>query len=132
MSRFLAPADLDSTVLTSISRRLMLGSTCILGLAGCSRGRPDDDPVEAPTTRQVTTPLGTYDIPIRPQRVVTIDSRLDLEPAIALQLPVIPTSYAAPEPWVPGRLHPALAHEPRPTHRVARAGRHRDRTRIGP
>ncbi|HIT75492.1 MAG TPA: hypothetical protein IAA98_07900 [Candidatus Avipropionibacterium avicola] len=66
MSRFLAPADLDSTVLTSISRRLMLGSTCILGLAGCSRGRPDDDPVEAPTTRQVTTPLGTYDIPIRP------------------------------------------------------------------
>lgn len=55
----------------------------------------------AQETRSVTSLLGTYDIPANPQRVICIDSRLDLEPAVALGLPVIAHAYWHPEPWVP-------------------------------
>ncbi len=41
------------------------------------------------TTRTVTTPLGTYDIPTEPKRVVAIDPRTDYEPALVLGLPVV-------------------------------------------
>ncbi|RYE10941.1 MAG: ABC transporter substrate-binding protein [Hyphomicrobiales bacterium] len=53
------------------------------------------------TTRTVTTPLGTYDIPASPQRVVAIDSRLDLQPALALGLPVVGHGHSVPGAWVP-------------------------------
>lgn len=52
-------------------------------------------------TRSVTTSLGTYDIPANPQRVVAIDSRLDLQPALALGLPVIGYAHSVPGDWVP-------------------------------
>lgn len=52
-------------------------------------------------TRSVTTSLGTYDIPAKPQRVVAIDSRLDLQPALALGLPVIGYAHSVPGDWVP-------------------------------
>lgn len=55
----------------------------------------------AQESRSITTVLGTYDVPADPQRVVCIDSRLDLEPAVALGLAVIGHAYGAPEPWVP-------------------------------
>ena len=55
----------------------------------------------AQETRSVTTVLGTYEVPADPQRVVCIDSRLDLEPAVALGLNVIGHAYGEPEPWVP-------------------------------
>jgi iron complex transport system substrate-binding protein len=51
--------------------------------------------------RSVTTSLGTYDIPAKPQRVVAIDSRLDLQPALALGLPVIGYGHSVPGDWVP-------------------------------
>lgn len=51
--------------------------------------------------RTVTTSRGTYDIPTNPQRVVAIDSRLDLQPALALGLPVIGYGHSVPGPWVP-------------------------------
>ncbi|KRA43266.1 ABC transporter substrate-binding protein [Devosia sp. Root635] len=52
--------------------------------------------------RSITTSLGTYDIPADPQRVVVIDTRLDLEPAVALDLPIVGYSYFQQiEPWVP-------------------------------
>ncbi len=53
-------------------------------------------------TRSVTTIYGTYDIPAAPKRVVAIDSRLDLQPALALGLPVIGYGHSVPGPWVPG------------------------------
>jgi len=40
-------------------------------------------------TKTVTTPLGTYDIPLEPKRVVAIDPRTDYEPALVLGLSVI-------------------------------------------
>lgn len=52
-------------------------------------------------TRSVTTSLGTYDIPANPLRVVAIDSRLDLQPALALGLPVIGYAHSVPGDWVP-------------------------------
>lgn len=41
------------------------------------------------TTKSVTTPLGTYDIPLNPKRVVTVDPRTDYEAALVLGLQII-------------------------------------------
>lgn len=51
--------------------------------------------------RTITNSLGTYDIPASPQRVIAIDNRLDLETALALDLPVIGYSRDEASPWVP-------------------------------
>ncbi len=76
-------------------RAFMLGSAS-LGLASTL-------PVNAfaQDMRSVTTKYGTYDIPVAPKRVVAIDSRLDLQPALALGLPVIGYGHSVPGPWVP-------------------------------
>lgn len=55
----------------------------------------------AADSKTVTTMLGTADVPLTPQRVVTIDHRTDLEPALVLGLPVIASGYWANRPWVP-------------------------------
>jgi iron complex transport system substrate-binding protein len=73
------------------------------GLAGLGLTSMLPRSVFAQETRSVTTVLGTYDIPADPQRVVCIDSRLDLEPAVALGLNVIGHAYGEPEPWVPAQ-----------------------------
>ncbi len=51
--------------------------------------------------RSITTKDGTFDIPVEPKRVVAVDSRLDLQPALALGLPVIGYGHSVPGPWVP-------------------------------
>lgn len=97
------------------TRRRLLGGAAALaiGAAGATHlgssalAQGNATPASSPQAtlaagyKTITTPLGTYDIPVNPQRVITIDSRLDLEPAIALDLPVIATSYDHPLPWVP-------------------------------
>jgi ABC-type Fe2+-enterobactin transport system substrate-binding protein len=81
----------------TLSRRTFTLSTLALGLgalAGPARA--------AGETASITTSLGTYDIPRDPQRVVAIDFRLDVEPALALGLPVV--GYGVQEErldWVP-------------------------------
>lgn len=83
--------------MTTINRRAFtLGSAGLL-LATTLPGR-----AEAQETRSVTTVFGTYDIPVSPKRVVAIDSRLDLQPALALKLPVVGYGHSKPGPWVPG------------------------------
>jgi iron complex transport system substrate-binding protein len=52
-------------------------------------------------SHEVSTVVGTFDIPDHPKRVICIDSRIDLEPAVALGLEVIGYSYDEPMPWVP-------------------------------
>lgn len=59
-------------------------------------------PAAAQEMRSVTTSYGTYEIPVSPKRVVAIDSRLDLQPALALGLPVVGYGHSVPGPWVPG------------------------------
>lgn len=81
-----------------LSRRAFGAGTAGLALAGLLPRA-----AFAQETRSVTTVLGTYDIPANPQRVVAIDSRLDLEPAVALGLKVIGHAYWKPEPWVPAQ-----------------------------
>jgi iron complex transport system substrate-binding protein len=82
--------------MTTINRRAFtLGSAGLL-LATALTGR-----AAAQETRSITTVFGTYDIPVKPQRVVAIDSRLDLQPAIALGLPVVGYGHSKPGPWVP-------------------------------
>lgn len=80
----------------SLNRRTFGAGVAGLGLATMLPRN-----VLAQETRSVTTVLGTYDIPADPQRVVCIDSRLDLEPAVALGLNIVGHAYGEPEPWVP-------------------------------
>lgn len=81
-----------------LSRRAFGAGTAGLALAGLL-----PKAAFAQETRSVTTVLGTYDIPANPQRVIAIDSRLDLEPAVALGLNVVGHAYWKPEPWVPAQ-----------------------------
>ncbi|WP_278315382.1 ABC transporter substrate-binding protein [Lolliginicoccus levis] len=77
---------------------LALSATAVL-LAGCS-GNGDAGEERAPT-RTVSTPLGEVEIPAEPQRVLAIDTRQDLEIALALGLPVVGYTSRAVPPWVP-------------------------------
>ncbi|MET3925853.1 ABC transporter substrate-binding protein [Devosia sp. 2618] len=72
-----------------------------LGTAGLGLSALLPMPAFAQETRSVTTVYGTYDIPADPKRVVAIDSRLDLQPALALGLPVIGYGHSVPGKWVP-------------------------------
>lgn len=51
--------------------------------------------------RRVDTPLGYAEIPVSPKRVLAIDSRVSLESALALDLPVVGYSHSRVRPWVP-------------------------------
>lgn len=51
--------------------------------------------------RLVETPLGRLALPAEPRRVVAIDSRISLEMALALELPLIGYSHSRARPWVP-------------------------------
>ncbi|MGC0365839.1 iron complex transport system substrate-binding protein [Rhodococcus sp. 27YEA15] len=98
-----APTDLGPrTCVGGLSRRrFFVGTAAVSGLlvAGCARSTNADG--ASVDMRTVTSSLGTYDIPVTPKRVVAIDSRLDLEPAVAMGLPVVAYSFDAAEPWVP-------------------------------
>lgn len=52
-------------------------------------------------SKTVTTPLGTYDIPLQPKRVVCIDHRTDYEPAYLLGLPVVGHGHWDARDFVP-------------------------------
>lgn len=81
----------------TINRRYFALGTAGLLLASALPSR-----AFAQETRSITTVFGTYDIPVAPKRVVAIDSRLDLQPALALGLPVVGYGHSKPGPWVPG------------------------------
>lgn len=92
----------DNRVVSNLTRRQFGIGAGIAGLgaflAACGESGSSAGVDEM---RSVTTPLGTYDIPVNPKRVVAIDSRLDLEPAVALELPLVGYTYAKATPWVP-------------------------------
>lgn len=91
----LAPVD-------DVTRREFVLAVAAIGLlAACGGDDGADAGSTTAATRTITTPLGTYEIPTSPRRVVAIDNRLDLEPALALELPVIAYSMDAVNPWVP-------------------------------
>lgn len=70
---------------TKLNRR-QFGLGASAALAGASLPMPA---FAQGATKTVTTPLGTYDIPLEPKRVVAIDPRTDYEPALVLGLSVI-------------------------------------------
>ncbi|MFC9516094.1 ABC transporter substrate-binding protein [Nocardiaceae bacterium NPDC056970] len=105
-----APPHLDADAVNrqwaeltaALSRRGFLGAVALGATAltvGCGTSSGSD--IASAATRTVTTPLGTYDIPVAPQRVIAVDSRLDLEPAVALGLPLIGYNHSRARPWVP-------------------------------
>ncbi|MGV3491573.1 MAG: ABC transporter substrate-binding protein [Devosia sp.] len=71
----------------------------LLALGGIAATRPA---FAQAGTHSITTSAGTYDVPDEPQRVVVIDFRLDMEPALALGLPVIGYGVQEEMPeWIP-------------------------------
>lgn len=103
------PALLDSSrpcassISAALTRRrfLIAGSgAAALTLAGCGDRTPAGATVDE-SSRTVTTPLGTYEIPASPSRVFAVDSRVDLETALALGFEVVATTLREPAPWVP-------------------------------
>lgn len=83
-----------------ITRRQLTMGAAALGLTSLVMPRAFAQDQDA--TKTITTSAGTYDIPLNPQRVIAIDHRLDLEPALALGLPVIGYSLRDNlNPWVP-------------------------------
>lgn len=97
--------------MSRISRRQFIILALAAAAASPARG-------QGTLSKSITTSLGTYDIPLEPRRVVVIDHRLDLEPALALGLPVVAHSLSEHiEPWVPA---PAgLSYIPAPPSREA-------------
>jgi iron complex transport system substrate-binding protein len=81
----------------SLNRRAFALGTAGIALASLLPGRA----FAQGETRSVTTSFGTYDIPVAPLRVVAIDSRLDLQPALALGLTVVGYGHSVPGAWVP-------------------------------
>ncbi len=79
------------------SRRGMLLGLTALGLAA----RTSQLAAATPATRRVETPLGPVDIPDEPRRVIAVDSRVSLETALALDLPVVGYSHSRARPWIP-------------------------------
>ncbi|SDH50291.1 ABC transporter substrate-binding protein [Bosea robiniae] len=77
---------------TFLSRRSFAagGAAILAGSACAASGR-----------RVVNTPLGPVELPSEPRRVVAIDSRISLEMALALDLPLIGYSHSRARPWVP-------------------------------
>ncbi|SDH95312.1 ABC-type Fe3+-hydroxamate transport system, substrate-binding protein [Sinosporangium album] len=90
----------------ALTRRELFGAAAglaamgMLSACGGTESAPGAE-ASAASTREVTTPLGTYDIPVRPSRVIAVDSRVDLELALALGLPVIGHNHSEARPWLP-------------------------------
>jgi iron complex transport system substrate-binding protein len=79
-------------VATFLSRRsFAAGGAAILAGSACA----------ASERRMVNTPLGPVEVPVAPRRVVAIDSRISLEMALALDLPLVGYSHSRARPWVP-------------------------------
>lgn len=95
------------TRFTISRRRFGLGLTASLAVLPAARAFG-----EATETRPVTTWVGTYDIPVNPRRVFAVDNRLDLETALALDLPLVGYARDTASPWVP--VDPDLAFIPAP------------------
>lgn len=91
---------LEPLVVENATRRQLLGVIGAAGLLGAC-GREPAAPTSTGGSRSVVTPLGGYDIPTTPRSVLAVDSRVDLETAVALGLPVSATTLRAPAPWVP-------------------------------
>ena len=78
----------------TISRRRLVEGGLLLALsASCGPAASEG--------RRVVTPLGGIHIPATPRRVLAVDSRISLESALALDLPLVGYSHSRARPWVP-------------------------------
>ncbi|MCU4178241.1 ABC transporter substrate-binding protein [Bosea sp. BH3] len=72
--------------------------------------------------RAAGTPIAGNTIPSAPRRVVAVDSRISLEMALALELPLVGYSHSRARPWVPVPAEvPFLAAPPDPEQILALA-----------
>ncbi|GGC66078.1 hypothetical protein IEU95_04290 [Hoyosella rhizosphaerae] len=89
---------------------VFLAASVAFAAAACGSSEPTDG--QTADTRSIVTPLGTYAVPTSPERVVAIDSRQDLEIALALDLPVAGITSRMVRPWVPLRGNPETLRSP--------------------
>lgn len=84
-------SDLDERwceLVDQLTRRDFLGATAAtVALAGCPQ--TSDGPAGPDQATMITaeTPLGTFQVPVAPERVVVLEGRQDLEVALVLRLP---------------------------------------------
>jgi ABC-type Fe3+-hydroxamate transport system substrate-binding protein len=71
-----------------ITRRSLLTSAGVAGLLTACGSAPDTAPPES-GTRTVTHPLGTAEVPVAPQRVVSLDSNGALQVGLELGAPLV-------------------------------------------
>lgn len=92
------PLEQEAELTASSGRINRRQFTLCLGAAGLLA----TSPAGAADTRTITTSVGTYEVPTQPQRVVAVDFRLDVEPALALGLPIIGYGVQEAMPsWIP-------------------------------
>ncbi|MGH3585132.1 MAG: ABC transporter substrate-binding protein [Pseudonocardia sp.] len=92
----------DESLPLTRRRLLAVGGAISLWGAGCSRGPDSTGP--APATRTVTHPLGTAEVPLAPQRVVSLDSNGALQVALELGAPLVASETLDGAVSVPGYL----------------------------
>lgn len=87
-----------------LTRRSLLTSAGagLLGLTACG-GPPEPQP-PAQGTRTITHPLGTTDVPVAPQRVLSLDSNGGLQVSLELAVPLVASETLDGAVPVPGYL----------------------------
>lgn len=89
-----------------LNRRAVLGLTGLTGISamvgGCAT--PGGEAADAGGTRTVEHPLGTAEIPVRPQRVIALDAGAGLQTALEAGAPLIAAETLAGETAIPDYL----------------------------
>lgn len=89
-----------------LTRRAALGMTGLAGFAamigGCAS--PGGEAVDAGGTRTVEHPLGSAEIPVRPQRVIALDAGAGLQTSLEAGVPLIAAETLAGETAIPDYL----------------------------
>ncbi|MCU0492910.1 MAG: iron-siderophore ABC transporter substrate-binding protein [Chloroflexaceae bacterium] len=93
-------ATLEVEAVENLTRRRFLIGAGALVLAGCGGPQAAAPPAPSATTRRITHALGEADVPLNPQRIVTLDpyaletlASLNMQPVAAVALPIFQANY---------------------------------------
>jgi len=105
----------------TLNRRSLVTGALVAAGSGATLDRvhaQNASPAAEPDSRVITTVMGEVTVPLNPQRVIVMENRVDLEVAVALQLPVagvgvwfgaFGTEDDYVNPWIPFTPGPDVA-----------------------
>lgn len=96
-----------------LNRRQLLAGSASLGLllTGCGGGGGPAAPAGGGFPRTLATSRGPVEIPVRPERIVTLAAEVDVLVALGRTPTAMIQSFNAPggiDPWLTGRIDPAM------------------------